>query len=178
MTYSIKYLLIIATLFAIYRRGYWISRRYYNLKVIKKNNISTTYSLISIINQIGVIISAYIGSLILDYVGIHVLTIFAICLFIISIIPLYLLKFKHEKIDTDLKFMNTLNQISRKDIYLFGSYELLNVVKLLIPVYIFIYVKNTYQTIGIINLITNFSLMIFTYLFGKALDKSRKSFLS
>lgn len=74
MTYSIKYLLIIATLFAIYRRGYWISRRYYNLKVIKKNNISTTYSLISIINQIGVIISAYIGSLILDYVGIHVLT--------------------------------------------------------------------------------------------------------
>ena len=53
MTYSIKYLLIIATLFAIYRRGYWISRRYYNLKVIKKNNISTTYSLISIINQRG-----------------------------------------------------------------------------------------------------------------------------
>ena len=69
MTYSIYYLLIIATLYAIYRRGYWISRRYYTLKVIKKDNISSTYSILSIINQIGVIISAYLGSIVLDYIS-------------------------------------------------------------------------------------------------------------
>ena len=91
MTYSIQYLLIIATLFAIYRRGYWISRRYYNLKVIKKEKISTTYSIISIINQVGVIISTYIGSIILDFVGLKVLTIIAIFLFFTSLIPLNLL---------------------------------------------------------------------------------------
>ena len=93
MTYSIYYLLIIATLYAIYRRGYWISRRYYTLKVIKKDNISTTYSILSIINQIGVIISAYLGSIVLDYISLNVLTMIAIILFIASIFPLYLLKF-------------------------------------------------------------------------------------
>ena len=165
MTYSIYYLLIIATLYAIYRRGYWISRRYYTLKVIKKDNISSTYSILSIITQIGVIISAYLGSIVLDYISLNVLTTIAIILFIASIFPLYFLKFKHEKTDNKLEVVKTVKQIPKKDIYLFGSYELLNVVKFLITLYLFIYVKNTYQTIGIVNLITNLSLIIFTYVF-------------
>ena len=95
--HSIIYLLILASFFAIYRRGYWIARRYYNLKVIEKENISITYSIISIINQVGVIVSAYFGSIILDFVSLKILTIIAILLFLTSIIPLYLLKFKHKK---------------------------------------------------------------------------------
>ena len=97
MVHSITYIFAIAILYAIYRRGYWLSRRYYNLKIIKKDKISSTYSIISIINQVGVIISAYCGSLILDYVSLNVLTAIAIILFLISIIPLYKLEFKHEK---------------------------------------------------------------------------------
>lgn len=178
MTHNIWYLLSIAILFAIYRRGYWISRRYYNLKVIKKEHISTTYSIISIINQIGVVISAYMGSILLDYVSLNAITIIAIILFLLSIVPLYLLKFKHEKTNIKLEFMKNLKQIPRSDIYLFGTYELMNVVKFLIPLYLFIYVKNTYQTIGVVNLITNLSLMIFTYFFAKKLDVSKKNFLA
>jgi len=47
----------------------------------------------------------------------------------------------------------------------------------LIPLYLFIYVKNTYQTIGIVNLITNLSLILFTYLFGKKLDNSKNTYI-
>ena len=36
-----SYLLCIGFLFALYRRGYWMPRRYYNLKVMGKNNISS-----------------------------------------------------------------------------------------------------------------------------------------
>ena len=98
-------------------------------------------------------------------------------LFLFSIIPLYLLKFDQECSSSNLKIVKTFKQIPKSDIYLFGSYELLNVVKFLITMYIFIYIKNTYQMIGMINFITNFSLMIFTYLFGKNLDKSKRNFL-
>lgn len=178
MNKSIWYLLIIATLFAIYRRGYWIARRYYNLKIIKKKNISTTYSIISIINQIGVIISAYLGSIVLDYLNLNILTIVAICIFTASLIPLYLLEFKNDRANTKLEVVKTLKEIPKNYIYLFGSYELLNVIKFIIPLYLFIYVKNTYQTIGILNLITNFALIIFTYLFGKKLDISKKNYLT
>ena len=177
ITHNTIYLITIAALFAIYRRGYWIARRYYNLKVIKKENISTTYSIISIINQLGVIVSAYCGSIILDFISLKILTIIAIILFLTSIIPLNMLKFKHEKTNEKLNLLKTFKRIPKSDVYLFGSYELLNVVKFLIPLYLFIYVKNTYQTIGIVNLITNLALILFTYLFGKKLDNSKNTYI-
>ena len=52
MVKSIPYLVLIAVLFAFYRRGYWISRRYYNLEVIKDKNIATSYSIIMILNYL------------------------------------------------------------------------------------------------------------------------------
>ena len=178
MVHSITYLLILAVCYAIYRRGYWISRRYYNLKVVKKDKISSTYSIISIINQVGVIISAYCGSLILDFVSLKVLTIIAIILFLISVIPLYKLKFKHENSDVKLEPIKNMKKIPKSNLYLFGSYELINVLKFLFPLYLYIYVKDTYQTIGILNLITNVALILFTYLYGKKLDKTPKNFLT
>ena len=177
ITQSYKYIFLIATFFAIYRRGYWISRRYYNLNVVQDKNIATTYSIISIINQLGIIFSAYLGSIILDYINLKLLTIFAILLFLASTIPLFLLDFKHEINNKKIQLLETFKSISKSDIYLFGSYELINVIKFLIPLYLFICVKNTYQTIGIVNLITNLALIIFTYLFGRKLDKSKNSYL-
>ena len=159
--HSYIYLILLALFFALYRRGYWISRRYYNLEVIKKDKISTTYSIISILNQISI----------------RILTIIAIALFAISIIPLLLLNFEHEKNTYKLSLKQTIKEVPTSDIYLFGSYELINVVKFLIPLYLFIYVKNNYQTIGVVNLITNISIIIFTFMFGKKLDKSNKNYL-
>lgn len=66
--FFIYYILAISFLYAVYRRCYWMSRRYFNLNVIKNKDILKTYSIISIINQIGVIISAYCGSLFLDLI--------------------------------------------------------------------------------------------------------------
>lgn len=174
---NIIYLLFISLAFATYRRGYWISRRYYNLKIIKKDNISKTYSLISIINEIGLIFSSYIGSLFLDFISIDALTIISIVLFLISTIPLYLLKFEHKETDSKLELIKTIKQIPKNNIYLFGSYELLNVVKFLFPLYLFIYVKNNYQTVGIFNLFANLSTIIFAYIYGKKIN-NEKNYLS
>lgn len=174
---NIIYLLLISLAFATYRRGYWISRRYYNLKIIKKDNISKTYSLISIINEIGLIFSSYIGSLFLDFISINALTIISIVLFLISTIPLYLLKFEHKETDSKIELIKTVKQIPKSNIYLFGTYELLNVVKFLFPLYLFIYVKNNYQTVGIFNLFANLSTIIFAYIYGKKINKE-KNYLS
>ena len=177
MIHSTLYLIILSLFFAIYRRGYWISRRFYNLKVLKKEKIATTYSLISIINQIGIIISAYIGSILLDFMSLKILTVIAIVLFLIGMVPLYKLKFEHEKNNEKLEFIKTVKKVPKSDLYLFGSYELINVVKFLFPLYIFIYVNNTYQTIGIVNLITNVALITFTYMYGKKLDNSNRNLI-
>lgn len=178
MYMGLSYLIIIATLYAIYRTGYWLSRRYFNLKVIQKKNISSTYSIVTIVNQVALIFAGYIGSLILDFIGTNVLTIIAIVLYVISIIPLFMFKFEHDETNTDVRIelFKTLKEVSFNNIYVFGSYEILNVLKFFFTLYLFIYVKNTYQTVGLFNLITNLSVMIFAFYYGKKTD-GKKNYL-
>ena len=170
---SIPYLLVLSFLYALYRRCYWVARRYYNLKVIKKDNIASNYSIISIVNQIGVIVSAYIGSLLLEFVSIKVLTIISIIIFICSVFSLYSLKFQYEKNNEKLELFGTMKQIPKSSLYLFGSYELLTTIKFFIPLYIFIYIQNSYHTIGLLTLISNVATIIFTYLYGKKINKDK-----
>ena len=178
MYMGLSYLIIIATLYAVYRTGYWLSRRYFNLKVIQKKNISSTYSIVTIVNQVALIFAGYIGSLILDFIGTNVLTIIAIVLYVISIIPLFMFKFEYDETNTDVKveLFKTLKEVSFNNIYVFGSYEILNVLKFFFTLYLFIYVKNTYQTVGLFNLITNLSVMIFAFYYGKKTD-GKKNYL-
>lgn len=174
MVYSTNYLVALAFIFSIYRRCYWVSRRFYNLKVMTKDkNVSSTYSIISIVNQLGVIFSAYIGSLLLDFISINALTIISIIIFLISTIFLKLLKFEHEKNDIPLNFRKTIKQIPFSNLYLMASYELLNTLKFLITFYIFIYVKDNYQTIGILSVITNIATLLFAYFYGKKINGNK-----
>lgn len=176
IVYSPTYLVLIALCYAIYRRGYWISRRFYNLKVIEKKDISRSYSLVSIINQIGLIFSSYIGSYLLDFVSIKILTYISLILFSIGILCLYMLEFTHEKNNTPLDILKTFKKIPKRNLYLFGSYELINVVKFFFSLYLFIYVKDNYQTVGILNVFSNIATIIFAYMYGKKIN-DKKNFL-
>ena len=178
MYMGLSYLMIIATLYALYRAGYWLSRRYFNLKVIHKKHISSTYSIVTIINQVALIFAGYIGALILDFVGTNVLTLIAIILYVVSIIPLFMFKFEHDETNTDVKLelFKTIKDVGLNNIYVFGSYEILNVLKFFFTLYLFIYVKNTYQTVGLFNLLTNLSVMIFAFYYGKKTD-GKKNYL-
>ena len=170
-------IILIACVYALYRRGYWIARRYYNLKVIHKDDISKSYSIISIINQIGVIVSSYIGALFLDYFSLKILTIISIVLFLFSVIYLYKLKFTHEKNDIKIDLFKTLKKIPKEDIILFGTYELTTVVKLIFPLFLFLYVKDNFQTVGLLTLFTNLATILFAYFYGKKVN-GKKNFLT
>lgn len=170
-------IILIACVYSLYRRGYWIARRYYNLKVIHKDDISKSYSIISIINQIGVIVSSYIGALFLDYFSLKILTIISIVLFLFSVIYLYKLKFTHEKNDIKIDLFKTLKKIPKEDIFLFGTYELTTVVKLIFPLFLFLYVKDNFQTVGLLTLFTNLATILFAYFYGKKVN-GKKNFLT
>ena len=178
MIHNIYYLIIIAFLYALYRTGYWLSRRYFNLKIIQKKHISSTYSIVTIINQVALVFAGYMGALFLDNLSTLSLTIVAGILYVISIIPLFMFKFEHDNTNTDVKLemRKTFKEIPFSNIYLFGSYEILNVLKFFFTLYLFIYVKETYQTVGLFNVITNLSIIIFAYFYGKKTD-GKKNYL-
>lgn len=175
---GLSYLLLIATSFAIYRVGYWLSRRYFNFKIIQKKHISSSYTFITIINQLAIVFAGYMGAIFLDFVGTTTLTVIAGILYIISIIPLFMFKFEHDNTNTDVKinFIKTLKDTKFSNVYLFGSYEILNVLKFFFTLYLFIEVKNNYRTVGIYNVITNLAIIIFAYFYGKKTD-GKKNYL-
>lgn len=140
---------------------------------MEKEKIASTFSIISIVNHLGVIFASYIGALFLDFIDTKILTVISILIFLLSLIPLGLMKFKYETSNEKLNVKNIVKQIPLRNLYLFGSYELLNVVKFLFALYLFIYVKDTYTTIGLFNLITNLAILGFTYFYGKKIDSTQ-----
>ena len=176
---SIWYLMLIAFLFACYRRCYWITRRLYNLKVIHNTNIWLSYTFISIINQIACMVATYAGALMLDFVNIETLTCISIILFVISVYPISRIKTsKKRTADTKLDLISTLKKIDNSDKYIFGSYELLNFVRFLIPLYLVIYVSNTYQIVGVLQVLTWLATILFSYFYGKKINKKNVNFLN
>ncbi len=167
------YLLLLSFLFASYRRGYWISRRYYTFQVIDNQNISKEYSFISILNQLALLLSSYIGSLLLEYISIKVIIIISILLLIISLYCVFKIKLETEinKFKIDLK--ESLKVTPFKTIINIGCYELQNVISFLLPLYIIIYVKNTYTAVGIINLLAQLATIIFLYVYGLLINKNK-----
>ena len=172
MQKSLWYILILGFLYAFYRTGYWLSRRYYNMRTISKEHVSVSYSVVAILNQIAVLVSGYVGAVFLDLNLTKFVTISAIIIYVLSFIPLCLIKEKDDN-DKDIKIdiKKTLKLIGKRKIYLFGTYELINVLKFLFTLYIYIYVKETFKTVGFLNLVTNLSIMIFAYTFAKKIDK-------
>ena len=173
VTVNTIYLYLIAFLFSVYRRCYWISRRYYTLQVIDKDNISKKYSKITIINQLGVMTSSYIGSILLDFFDISVVTIISIIILIFSVYFLYKLNFKHEKNNINIKLFETLKCVPKASMVHIACYEMQNVLKFFLPLYIFIYVKDTYTTVGLLNLIANLATLIFAYVYGTLINKNK-----
>ena len=145
---------------------------------MKKEKIASSYSIISIVNQLSIIVSSYIGSLFLDYVSVRVLTWISFGIFILSVCSLYKMKFEHEKNNDKLDLIGTLKKIPKSNLYLFASYELLALLKFFVPLYIFIYVSNNYQTIGILTLISNVATILITYVYGKCIDTDKNYYKS
>lgn len=169
--HTVWYLVLLALVYTLYFRAYWISRRYFNLHVVKKDNIAKTYSIISIFNQLGTMTATFIGGLFLDTLGNMIVSIISIIIFVVSVIFLNGMeeKFNRNKIEV----IKTFKIVPKRDTYIIACYELLNILYFFIALYIYIYIKNSFQLVGALNLLTGIATIIFTYLYGKFINKER-----
>ncbi|MBR6964754.1 hypothetical protein IKH83_00340 [Candidatus Saccharibacteria bacterium] len=167
-------LVLVSFLFALYRKTYWIARRYYTLRLVShQQNVARKYSVISVINQLGVIIAAYAGSVFLEFFTIDIITIISFVLLTISTVTLHFIKVKPEKDTTKIQLFKTLRRIPFSGAVHIICYELVNISKILLPVFIILYVKDTYTAVGIVTLIANVAALIFIYVYGRIINKKR-----
>lgn len=182
MVRSKYYLILLAFVYSLYRRAYWIARRYYNITVVTKKHVGKEVGMINIVNQIAVMAAGYIGALILDLMDLKVLTLLVGLIYIISSIPLNKIKINKKKdlkdyYDFKNKLKETYKKIALKDLIIIGVYSVSNVFQFLYPLYLLIYIKDTYQTIGLINLVCNIASIIFVYIFSFIIDKNKKDYI-
>ena len=170
---EVWYLLLLAFLYALYRRAYWMSRRYYTLQVIDKKNTSKEYSFVSILNQLALLLSSYVGSLLLEYVSINIITYISIMLLLVGLYCVYKMDFEYEINKTKINILETVRITPISSIITIGCYELQNVITFLLPLYIVIYVKNTYTAVGIINLLAQLATIVCVYAYGMLINKDK-----
>ncbi len=137
---SLWYLILISVLYSLYRRGYWLSRRFYITNVMPQNNSSEVFSITLILSQIASILAGYFGAYFLDNVNLFPITIVSTVLLLISVIPLIKIKYKKESIKIEL--IKNLKKYDKRNYLAFSLYELNNMVTFLFPIYIAIYIQN------------------------------------
>lgn len=168
---------LVSLLYAIYRRCYWQSRRFYMLHIVRNKQIGKHYAIISILNQIALMGATYVGAMCLDGLEMNILIIVSGAIMFLGLIPLYRMKFKHERNTVKINLRKALRIIPAKNLFIFGAFELTNVVKFLFPIYVVMYVQDSYRAVGLVTVITDIAIMIFTYFFGRRIDVSKKDLM-
>lgn len=167
---TIPYIFLIALLYSIYRRGYWVSRRFYITKIMPPKETSGLFSIILVFSQIATIISSYLGANILENLNLFTLTTISVSILLISTVPLFFIKYDKNK-NLKIELLKNVKKIPKKNLLVFSFYELNNLISFLFPIYIAIYIKDTYSLAGGLNIVNNIAVILFVIIYGKIINK-------
>lgn len=166
MDKTINNLIIFSIIYGIGCYSYHSLRHYFAIKSIdkdKKKNIGS----ILIFSNIGLIIAPLLVGYITKKLSLIVLAIIVIILSILAIIPLFRLDIKESNIP--IKY-----QKIEKNKLLFFILEQAKVINLsLQPLYLYLFINNKIEYVGIFNAIMGVSACIFIYLFVRKIDDNK-----
>lgn len=165
------YLILLAFVYSVYRRGYWVARRLYITEIMPTNKTSGLFSIVLVLSQLASIVAGCVGSIILNNVGIVTLTIISSTLLFLSVIPL--LGIKHNNVSKDIKLKESIKKYNKNNYLVFSFYELNNLLTFIFPIYIALHVENSYFLAGNLNAISNIAIILFIMIYGKVLDKNK-----
>lgn len=166
MDKTINNLIIFSIIYGVGCYSYHSLRHYFAIKSIdkdKKKNIGS----ILIFSNIGLIIAPLLVGYITKKLSLIVLAIIVIILSILAIIPLFRLDIKESNIP--IKY-----QKIEKNKLLFFILEQAKVINLsLQPLYLYLFINNKIEYVGIFNAIMGVSSCIFIYLFVRKIDDNK-----
>ena len=166
---SYLYIILISFLYSIYRRGYWIARRYYITNIIPQKNSSESFSIIFVISEFASIVSGYLGGYLLDSFNVFALTVISSILLVISVIPLIMIKTKNE--NRKIELIKNIKKYDKRNYLAFSLFEITNIFTFLFPIYVAIYIKDTFIMASSLNAVSNIAIILFILVYGKLLKK-------
>lgn len=170
------YIALAAFLYAVYRRGYWVARRYYVTEIMPRRESSGPYSIMVVVVEIASIVAGILGGLWLDNSNVVTLWVVSSVLLIISAIPL--LRIKGKGSGVKIQLIKNLKRYKMENYLAFSLYELNNAVTFFFPVYIFLYVQGNYTLTGIASALSSLATILFVLFYGKIIRKRNHFVLS
>ena len=176
MAYNSLFIVIVALLYSLYRRGYWVARRYYVTEVMPKRDSSGPFSVMMVVSEIASILAGFLGASLLDGFNVTILTVISSSSLFVSVIPLLGIGGKTKR--TKIELIKNLKKYDKKNYLAFSLYEINNILALIFPIFIAIYVKDTYVMAGTVNAIGSLAIIVFILVYGKIIKKRNYFVLS
>lgn len=168
------YLVFLALIYSLYRRAYWIGRRYYSLTIIPTKNMGSKIGILVILGQIATMSSAYLGALILN--NTNNITLFSISIFIFILGISFFIKIPESNNNNLTIPKNIIKKIPFKNFIFMFLNEAIYIATFAFPIYLYIFIKDNFEYIGIFNIFVGISSIIFIYFFSKKIDRDKKDY--
>lgn len=186
---TLVYLIGVALIYSLYRRTFWIGKRYYSVYTMSKEKKATTGGIIVTITQVTKLLTSVIGGILLDKDQIILLSTISMIAVFVGILYLSKINTEEDNVDSSNQNINyhervdisELVKIVRKhsisDLLVIFGYEGLFVIDFFMPLYFFLYVEETYSFVGWQNFIIGISSIIFVMLFSKRIDHTKRDYI-
>lgn len=159
-------LIIFSIIYAVGSYSYHSLRHYFAIKSMDKDNKKDIGNIL-IFSNIGLVVAPLLGGYITKKLSLFILVILVVIISFISIIPLFKLNIRE---DNDVVKYDKID----KGKLLFFIFEQAKVINLsLQPLYLYLFIDDKIEYVGIFNAIMGISACIFIYFFVRKVDDKR-----
>lgn len=173
MKKSFCWLIIIILLNCLSNTMYYLSR--HNYAAIALDNQKTKLGVGSIIiaSIFASMFASILSTILLDKISIKFITIIVSIIYLIGCLFIFFIKVEEKESHDNLRSIHKKLPKNNKLFYLIEQFKV--IFFMLYPLYVYVYINNTYTYIGILYLITAIASIIFIYFYSK--KNSQKDYL-
>jgi len=164
-------LVIYSALFSISSYTYHPLRHYYALTLLPKKEKRKTIGNLLIYSYIAMIISPYLGAYLINNFGLLITVIVVTIISMFGMIPLFFLKGRDK--DEKISLKETFKKIPKQSKKFFFLEQFKVIFTSLQPLYIYLYVDNNLEYIGIFNIFIGIASIIFIYFLTRKIDNAK-----
>lgn len=172
LNHSIYSLVILSILFSNYLVFNNIGRHIYAVSISESKRTTENTTMYQIFNILGTIFSSFISLKIIKYLDSYVTLFIILGLMIVSVIPLISIRLKKDSKSDDI-----IKTFPKRNYVFIVIEQLRYILNTLFPLFIYMYIKNKYEYISIVNSICGFGSIIYVYFISKKMDKNKKNYL-
>ena len=169
MKKNIFVFLIVALLSSLCNTLYYISRHNYASIVLEKSKSGKSVGQMIIATVMASMVTSILSAIILDKIPMFVIAIITTGIYLLGTMFIFFIKLPNKNPVCSLK--KVYKKITLKTQLFFGFQQFKTIFFTLYPLFVYIFVENTYTYIGLIYLVAGLASIIFVYFFSLKIDQ-------